>query len=81
MVPHVPWCHESDGVCNDDGWRFFYPYHTLTEVLYYKHTEEEKIMKICTEMESNDCSNGFGTYNTDDHSVYVGTEISSEWQK
>lgn len=81
MVPHVPWCHESDGKCVDSGWQLFYPFHTLTEILYLKHTDEVKEFKICTEMESNDCSNGFGTYNTDDHSIYVGTEISSEWLK
>ena len=78
MVPHIPYCKKVNGKCVSEGTtQSFYPWHTMTEVFY---TKDQTSYLICNEMESYECSNQYdGKYNTEDHSIYLGTAIGSEW--
>jgi len=51
----------------------------MTEVFYNK---EQTSYQVCQGMESYECSNKYdGSYNTEDHSNYLGTWIGSEWTR
>ena len=79
IVAQVPPCINTGSECQISGSIPYYPYHSLTEVMY---DLDFKTHKVCTILEDVNCSRQYGPlYSFSDHTFYFGINVGAHWTK